>query len=125
MVVIGEKGRAQLVRDRKDAIIATIQEVGKVRMTFAQVSALHHEVLLAFLTQYFCLLSYAVHSVTGTLETCVFCRWQRTRPGVHSPPREPLTVHHRPFPLGLGDSRNTKGSSRSCAAKRVFHTTKR
>lgn len=39
MVVIGEKGRAQLVRDRRKAIITTIQEVGKIRMTFTQVDA--------------------------------------------------------------------------------------
>jgi F0F1-type ATP synthase gamma subunit len=36
LIIIGEKGRAQLVRDRKDSIVATIQEVGKLRMTFAQ-----------------------------------------------------------------------------------------
>ena len=40
MVVIGEKGRAQLVRDRRKSIIATIQEVGKIRMTFTQVDVL-------------------------------------------------------------------------------------
>lgn len=40
LVVIGEKGRAQLVRDRRESIVATIQEVGKVKMTFSQVPAL-------------------------------------------------------------------------------------
>lgn len=45
LIIIGEKGRAQLVRDRKDSIVATIQEVGKLRMTFAQASGVAEEVL--------------------------------------------------------------------------------
>lgn len=36
-MVIGEKGRAQLVRDQRAHIAATIADVGKVRITFAQV----------------------------------------------------------------------------------------
>jgi hypothetical protein len=35
--VIGEKGRAQLIRDQRDHIAAVIQDVGKVRITFSQV----------------------------------------------------------------------------------------
>ncbi len=36
-MVIGEKGRAQLVRDQREHIAATVADVGKVRITFAQV----------------------------------------------------------------------------------------
>lgn len=39
-MVIGEKGRAQLVRDQRDHIAAVIQDVGKVRITFSQVRRL-------------------------------------------------------------------------------------
>ena len=39
LVVIGEKGRAQLIRDQRDHIAAVIQDVGKVRITFSQVQA--------------------------------------------------------------------------------------
>jgi hypothetical protein len=37
--VIGEKGRAQLIRDQRDHIAAVIQDIGKVRITFSQVQA--------------------------------------------------------------------------------------
>lgn len=37
LVVIGEKGRAQLSRDQKDTILETIADLGKSRFTFSQV----------------------------------------------------------------------------------------
>jgi F-type H+-transporting ATPase subunit gamma len=45
LVVFGEKGRAQLVRDRKDKIIETIADIGKVKITFSQVSLLAEDIL--------------------------------------------------------------------------------
>lgn len=38
LVVLGEKGKAQLQRDRRDKIATTVTELGKYKMTFAQVS---------------------------------------------------------------------------------------
>lgn len=38
-VVVGEKGRSQLVRDARDSIVATVADVGKVRVTFPQAAA--------------------------------------------------------------------------------------
>ena len=38
-VVVGEKGRSQLVRDSRDSIVATVADVGKVRVTFPQAAA--------------------------------------------------------------------------------------
>lgn len=40
LVVIGEKGKAQLQRDQASHIKETIADVGKVRITFAQVRAM-------------------------------------------------------------------------------------
>ena len=37
VVVVGEKARAQLVRDQRTKILATIQDVNKLRITYAQV----------------------------------------------------------------------------------------
>ncbi len=37
LVVLGEKGRAQLSRDQKDTILETIADLGKSRYTFSQV----------------------------------------------------------------------------------------
>ena len=37
IVVVGEKARAQLVRDRREKIVATVQDVNKLRITYAQV----------------------------------------------------------------------------------------
>ena len=37
VVVVGEKARAQLVRDQRTKIVATIQDVNKLRITYAQV----------------------------------------------------------------------------------------
>ena len=37
IVVVGEKARAQLVRDQRTKIVATIQDVNKLRITYAQV----------------------------------------------------------------------------------------
>ena len=39
LVVIGEKGRAQLQRDQAAHIVETIADVGKLRITFAQARA--------------------------------------------------------------------------------------
>lgn len=38
-VVVGEKGRSQLVRDARDSIVATVADVGKVRVTFPLAAA--------------------------------------------------------------------------------------
>ena len=38
IVVMGEKGRAQLVRVERSKILATMNDVNKLRITFAQVS---------------------------------------------------------------------------------------
>ena len=40
LVVIGEKGRAQLQRDQASHIAETIADVGKLRITFSQVRRL-------------------------------------------------------------------------------------
>ncbi len=40
IVVMGEKGRAQLVRVERNKILATMNDVNKLRITFAQVSCL-------------------------------------------------------------------------------------
>jgi hypothetical protein len=40
IVVMGEKGRAQLVRVERNKILATMNDVNKLRITFAQVSIL-------------------------------------------------------------------------------------
>ena len=45
IVVMGEKGRAQLVRVERSKILATMNDVNKLRITFAQVSL--HQVLPA------------------------------------------------------------------------------
>lgn len=45
LVVIGEKGKAQLQRDQASHIKETIADVGKVRITFAQVSAIAEELM--------------------------------------------------------------------------------
>lgn len=37
LVILGEKGKAQLQRDRRDKILSTVTELGKQKMTFAQV----------------------------------------------------------------------------------------
>jgi len=37
---MGEKGRAQLVRVERNKILATVNDVNKLRITFAQVSVL-------------------------------------------------------------------------------------
>ena len=37
VVVMGEKGRAQLVRVERSKILATMNDVNKLRITFAQV----------------------------------------------------------------------------------------
>lgn len=37
LVVLGEKGKAQLQRDRREMIAGTVTELGKYKMTFAQV----------------------------------------------------------------------------------------
>ncbi len=37
IVVLGEKGKAQLQRDQRSHIRTTITELGKFKMTFAQV----------------------------------------------------------------------------------------
>lgn len=37
---MGEKGRAQLVRTERDRILGTMNDVNKMRITFAQVFAL-------------------------------------------------------------------------------------
>jgi F-type H+-transporting ATPase subunit gamma len=42
LVVIGEKGRAQLQRDQASHIKETIADVGKLRITFAQARAAPH-----------------------------------------------------------------------------------
>ena len=39
IVVVGEKARAQLVRDQRTKIVATIQDVNKLRITYAQVGS--------------------------------------------------------------------------------------
>ena len=38
IVVMGEKGRAQLVRLERDRILSTVNDVNKMRITFSQVS---------------------------------------------------------------------------------------
>lgn len=38
IVIMGEKGRAQLVRVERDRILGTMNDVNKMRITFAQVS---------------------------------------------------------------------------------------
>jgi F-type H+-transporting ATPase subunit gamma len=45
LVVIGEKGRAQLIRDQREHIAAVIQDVGKVRITFSQACGVAEELL--------------------------------------------------------------------------------
>lgn len=38
---MGEKGRAQLVRVERDKILGTVNDINKMRITFAQVTCLH------------------------------------------------------------------------------------
>ena len=38
---MGEKGRAQLVRVERDRILSTMNDVNKMRITFAQVGCQH------------------------------------------------------------------------------------
>ncbi|KAK9810544.1 hypothetical protein WJX72_012548 [[Myrmecia] bisecta] len=45
LVVIGEKGRAQLQRDQRKAINATVADLGKVRITFSQASTVAEDLL--------------------------------------------------------------------------------
>lgn len=40
---MGEKGRAQLVRVERNKILATMNDVNKLRITFAQVSILSQD----------------------------------------------------------------------------------
>lgn len=44
VVVMGEKGRAQLVRVERNKILSTMNDVNKMRITFAQVSYQRHPV---------------------------------------------------------------------------------
>lgn len=37
LVVLGEKGKAQLQRDRREKIASTVTELGKYKMTYALV----------------------------------------------------------------------------------------
>ncbi len=43
IVVMGEKGRAQLVRVERNKILATMNDVNKLRITFAQVTILSQD----------------------------------------------------------------------------------
>ena len=45
LVVVGEKGRAQLVRTLPDAIVGTVADTNKVKITFPQACAIAEEVL--------------------------------------------------------------------------------
>eukprot|EP00891_Asterochloris_glomerata_P000769 jgi/Astpho2/769/Aster-00628 len=45
IVVVGEKARAQLVRDQRTKIVATIQDVNKLRITYAQAASIAEELL--------------------------------------------------------------------------------
>lgn len=44
VIVMGEKGRAQLVRVERNRILGTMNDVNKMRITFAQVSYQRHPV---------------------------------------------------------------------------------
>jgi len=50
MVVVGEKGKAQLQRDQASHIMQTFADVNKVRITFSQVSHVlnHHNLLIVY-----------------------------------------------------------------------------
>ena len=54
MVVVGDKGRAQLTRTHAKNIDEIIQDVGKVRITFAQA---RRPALIAFFIKHACLSS--------------------------------------------------------------------
>ncbi|KAL3146310.1 hypothetical protein ABBQ32_003007 [Trebouxia sp. C0010 RCD-2024] len=45
IVVMGEKGRAQLVRVERDRILGTMNDINKMRITFAQICAISEELL--------------------------------------------------------------------------------
>jgi len=45
LIILGEKGRAQLQRDMRDNIFATVADTGKVRITFPMACAVAEEVL--------------------------------------------------------------------------------
>jgi F-type H+-transporting ATPase subunit gamma len=45
LVILGEKGKAQLQRDQADKIVATIADTQKVRLTFPQTCSIAEEVL--------------------------------------------------------------------------------
>jgi F-type H+-transporting ATPase subunit gamma len=45
VVILGEKGRAQMQRTNRSQIMATIADVGKLRITFSQSSAIAEELL--------------------------------------------------------------------------------
>jgi F0F1-type ATP synthase gamma subunit len=45
IIIVGEKGRSQLVRDQKDKIVGTVADTAKVRITFPQACAIADDVL--------------------------------------------------------------------------------
>ena len=50
---MGEKGRAQLVRVERDRILGTMNDINKMRITFAQVGRLHFYCCIVLLSAAF------------------------------------------------------------------------
>ena len=72
IVVMGEKGRAQLVRVERNKILGTMNDVNKLRITFAQVSHQRHPVCYVVLAvDQHQPLSSAVHLHCAKEQQCI------------------------------------------------------